>query len=190
MDCGMNFSSCYETVVTSLIMYRQMLLLLIGLCALRSGLAQSDLQIVIDNIDTEVNEEYFQNCKIEPCENSALVPTITIHCEFVKEIPKDTRVHSVLYGMINGEPTDPTGVDIEMNSCQMMNDTMAMGPLLKAMKMAASCPIQPIKVSLDCYVIPLDEFPDYFPSGEYNYNIVLDYEDVNIMTLNVYMTFY
>lgn len=47
---------------------------------------------MIDNIDTEINEEYIKNCNIEPCENSDLVPTMTIDCNFVKEIPKDTRV--------------------------------------------------------------------------------------------------
>lgn len=46
--------------------------------------------------------------------------------------------------MINGEPTDPTGVDMEMDSCQMINDTMLMGPLLKAMNISATCPIQPV----------------------------------------------
>lgn len=46
--------------------------------------------------------------------------------------------------MSNGEPTDPTGVDIEMTSCQMINDTMIMGPILKAMGISAKCPIEPV----------------------------------------------
>lgn len=46
--------------------------------------------------------------------------------------------------MSNGEPTDPTGVDIELSSCQMINDTMIMGPILKAMKMSLKCPIEPV----------------------------------------------
>lgn len=46
--------------------------------------------------------------------------------------------------MINGEPTDPTGVDIEMNTCQIINDTIVMGPIIKAMNMSTTCPIQPV----------------------------------------------
>ncbi|KAL2730571.1 uncharacterized protein V1477_016382 [Vespula maculifrons] len=171
-------------------MDRQMLLLLIGLCAFRSVLAQNDLQIMIDNIDVKVNEDYVGTCNIDPCENSDMVPMLTVDCDFVKEIPEDAILHSVLYGMINGEPTDPTGVDMQMNTCQMINDTMIMGPIIKAMGISAACPIQPVKMSLNCYAVQMDEFPDYFPSGEYNFNIVLDYEDVNIITLDVFMTFY
>ncbi|XP_035726120.1 uncharacterized protein LOC118443366 [Vespa mandarinia] len=186
----MNVSSCYEIVVTSVIMDKQMLLLLIGLCTLRSVLGQSDLQIIIDNIDLKINEEYIQNCKMDPCETSDMVPTLTIDCQFVKEIPEEAVLHIVLYGMSNGEPTDPTGVDIEMSSCQMINDTMIMGPIIKAMKMSLKCPIPPTNVFLKCFSIPMDEFPDYFPSGEYNFNLLLDYKDVNLFAIDLYLTFY
>lgn len=47
-----------------------------------------------------------------------------------------------------------------------------------------------MKMFLNCYAVQMDEFPDYFPSGEYNLNLVLNYEDVNILTLDVFMTFY
>lgn len=47
---------------------------------------------MIDNIHIKVDEEYIQNCKIEPCENSDMVPTLTIDCQFVKEIPEEAIV--------------------------------------------------------------------------------------------------
>ncbi|XP_046821591.1 uncharacterized protein LOC124425370 [Vespa crabro] len=186
----MNVSSCCEIVVTSVIMDRQMLLLLIGLCTLRSVLGQSDLQIIIDNIDLKVNEEYIQSCKVEPCETSDMVPTLTIDCQFIKEVPEEAILHLVLYGMNNGEPTDPTGIDIEMSSCQMVNDTIIMGPILKAMKMSSKCPLPPTHMLLDCFVLPMDEFPDYFPSGEYIFNIVLYHKIVNLFVMDVYLTLY
>lgn len=53
---------------------------------------QNDLQIIIDNIDVKINEDYIRICNIDPCENSDMVPTLTIDCDFVKEIPEDAIV--------------------------------------------------------------------------------------------------
>lgn len=47
---------------------------------------------MIDNIDVKVNEDYIGTCNIDPCENSDMVPMLTIDCDFVEEIPEDAIV--------------------------------------------------------------------------------------------------
>ncbi|XP_015190573.1 PREDICTED: uncharacterized protein LOC107074063 [Polistes dominula] len=191
MNCdSMNFSSCYETAITSVMMGWQVLILLIGLCKLRSGLAQSDLQIIVDSIDLQVNEEYFQNCKLDACDNDEMLPIIKFICDFIKEIPSEAMCKCNLYGMVNGEPTEPTGIEIQMTTCQMINDTSFIGPILQVMKIPLECPIQPISIDTGCFTIPMDNFPDFFPSGEYKFAMTLDFNDISLVLMEMYLSFY
>lgn len=59
----MNVSSCYETVVTSLIMNRQMLFLLTGLCALRSGLAQVHFLSRFNRFMKILEKKFMSECR-------------------------------------------------------------------------------------------------------------------------------
>ncbi|XP_014611661.1 PREDICTED: uncharacterized protein LOC106790916 [Polistes canadensis] len=186
----MNFSSCDETGITSVMMGWQVLLLLIGLCTLRSGLAQSDLQIIIDSIDLQADEEYFQNCKIDACDNDEMLPRIKFKCDILKEIPMETILKCDLYGMVNGEPTEPTGIEIEMTTCQMTNDTSFIGPVLQMLKIPMECPIKPIFLDVDCFTMPTDNFPDFFPSGDYKFFFNLNINDVNLLSVDMYLSFY
>lgn len=45
-------------------------------------------------------------------------------------------------------------------------------------------------VLLNCFALPLEEFPDYFPSGQYKFNIILYYKHVNLFILDIDLTFY
>lgn len=45
-------------------------------------------------------------------------------------------------------------------------------------------------VLLNCFAIPLEEFPNYFPSGEYNFRIILTYKNISLLILDVQITIY
>ncbi|KAI4504408.1 hypothetical protein M0802_000879 [Mischocyttarus mexicanus] len=166
----------------------QMLLLLIGLCTLRSGLA-SDLQIIINSIDVEANEEYVPNCKIDACDNDEMIPIIKVKCDF-KDIPIETKFKCELYGMDNGEPTVPTGFQIEMTVCEMLNDTSFIGQMTQLLNIPMSCPMKATYIDTDCSPIPMENLPDFFPSGDYKFNFVFDRNTDILFEMNMYLSFY
>ncbi|KAK2587619.1 hypothetical protein KPH14_003744 [Odynerus spinipes] len=166
------------------------MLLLLGLCVLRLDLVQSDLQIIIDNIDVEVDEEYFGDCEAQACENDEMIAEFSLDCKLIKTLPIDGTMKAILLGMVNGEPTEPTGIDMEMSMCQLVNDTIIGGPLFNAMKVEPKCPLEPTALQVECYNPPMDNFPDFFPPGEYKFTFDLTHDDAHLFLFEVYLTLY
>ncbi|CAD6232570.1 GSCOCG00006955001-RA-CDS [Cotesia congregata] len=145
---------------------------------------QGDFVVLLKDIDCPLfNEEYFTEPDTYIDDNNAIFFNTTI----VKEFLPLTQGYLGIIGASLGEYVVNTGIDVEMTLCDMMNEPVIMGPLLRVFGFSDdNCPPKPGVYGSEGYTLPTATFPDDFPRNQYKAVFKLTNEDEELIILNIY----
>ncbi|XP_057337407.1 uncharacterized protein LOC130675633 [Microplitis mediator] len=126
---------------------------------------QGAMVIVLEDVVCPIfSEEYFTEPDTYLDEHNGLVLNFTI----IKTFPEATQGHFALVGASMGEYIVNTGIDVQMDLCDMLEEPIILGRFLRVFGFSEdNCPPKIGVYGSEGYEIPTDTLPDDFPPNKY-----------------------
>ncbi|XP_057330033.1 uncharacterized protein LOC130670621 [Microplitis mediator] len=146
--------------------------------------AQGGLDIVVEDANCPFyDKEYFTEPETFITDQNSLVVNITI----IKSLPIEAQGHLALIGASMGEYVVSTGIDQEMDMCDILQEPIMTGPLFKVLGFSEDdCPPEVGVYGTEGYVIPTDTLPDGFPPNKYMVNTTLSYDEKPLLVCQMF----
>ncbi|XP_044589749.1 uncharacterized protein LOC123268589 [Cotesia glomerata] len=145
---------------------------------------QGNFVVLLKDIDCPLfNEEFFTEPDAYIDDNNAIFFNTTI----VKELLPTTQGYLAIIGASLGEYVVNTGFDIQMPLCDMMNEPVILGPLLRVFGFSEdNCPPKMGVYGSEGYTLPTATFPDDFPRNQYQSLFELTIEGKKLIIVNIF----
>ncbi|XP_034941299.1 uncharacterized protein [Chelonus insularis] len=170
---------------------RNLIFIVVGLWLVHLCCVQAELNIVLLDIDAPVqNPEYITD--FEGYMSDDEDPQVICNFTIIKELPQGCKGHLILKGASMGEFVISTGIDYEMDFCEMFDEPIIMGRLLRMLGFKKeNCPPIPGVYGSEGFQLDTDTLPDEFPSNNYLAIFeIVDENDEELMVMHLYLRIY
>ncbi|KAK0164377.1 hypothetical protein PV328_003013 [Microctonus aethiopoides] len=144
---------------------------------------RAELVIVYEDVIFPIiNEKYFGMVDAYLTEDNRIAGNFSI----IQSLPESAVCHIYMLGDSMGEYVVPSGLDAEMTLCEMINEPIVLGNLLKVFGFNKDeCPPKAGFYGNEGYMVPTTNFPDSFTSNKYLFIIELYTSDEAIITVHL-----
>ncbi|KAK0182471.1 hypothetical protein PV327_000611 [Microctonus hyperodae] len=143
----------------------------------------AELTVVYEDVIFPIiNEKYFGMVDVFLTEDNLIAGNFSIK----QSLPESAICHLYMLGDSMGEYVVPSGLDAEMTLCEMINEPIVLGSVLKVFGFDKDeCPPKSGFYGNEGYKIPTENFPDSFTPNKYLFILELYTPDEPIITLHL-----
>ncbi|XP_057328556.1 uncharacterized protein LOC130669590 [Microplitis mediator] len=145
---------------------------------------QGSVPIVFEDVVFPVySKEYFTEPEAYITDENALAVNFTI----IKLLPIEAQYHSVLLAASMGEYVVNTGIKIQMDLCDIIEEPILSAGLFRELGFSEDhCPPEIGTYGTEGYILPTDGLPDNIPPNQYVMTTSILYEGKSLLIMQTF----